>query len=284
MSQLAIHASGVFKAYRATGGYLGLHRSETAAVRGVSLSVAKGSAFALVGQSGSGKSTLARLIAGLEPCDAGTITLCGQAMPSRRNAAWHALRLRVQMVFQDPYASLDPLMTVGASIAEPLVNLSPQTRAQREAAVLRAMADVHLPERLFNAYPHQLSGGERQRASIARAVVLRPEVLICDEAVSALDAQTQVQIIDLLHELRATHGLTYLFISHDITVVSALCDEVAVMKDGAIVEAGPCSQVLRDPRHPFSRALVDAARYFRRPQVGVAAQAAGTGHPARLGI
>lgn len=283
MSQLAIHASGVFKTYRATGGYLGLHRSATAAVRGVSLSVAKGSAFGLVGQSGSGKSTLARLIAGLEPCDVGTIALCGQAMPSRRNAAWQALRARVQIVFQDPYASLDPLMTVGASIAEPLVNLSRQSRRQREEAVLRAMADVHLPERLFDAYPHQLSGGERQRASIARAVVLRPEVLVCDEAVSALDAQTQVQIVDLLRELRATHGLTYLFISHDITVVNALCDEVAVMKDGAIVETGPCSQVLRDPRHPFSRALVDAARYFRRAQAGTVAQVARPDGPSSSG-
>lgn len=259
----AIRAEGVFKTYRATGDYLGLRSFSIPAVRGVSLSVRKEGAFGLVGQSGSGKSTLMRLIAGLETSDAGTIELCGQAMPPRRNAAWRALRARVQIVFQDPYASLNPLMTVGNSIAEPLLNLTKMDRDEREHAVQRALSDVQLPERMLRAHPHQLSGGERQRVCIARALVLRPDVVICDEAVSALDAHTQIQIVELLRDLRAAHKLTYFFISHDITIAALLCDEVAVMKDGQIVEVGPCHDVLRNPRHAYSRALLDAARYFQ---------------------
>ena len=264
MTTLAIRVDDVAKRYRAAGGYFGRGGATVQAVGGVSLSVPTGTSFGVVGQSGSGKSTLARLIAGLEAPDSGAIEICGMAAPPPRSQAWRALRHKMQVVFQDPYSSLDPLLTVGQSVAEPLINMMAMNRAVRTEAVIEALAAVRLPARLYAAYPFQLSGGERQRVCIARALVLRPDVVICDEAVSALDVETQVQVVELLRELQTSHRLTYLFISHDIAIVSHLCEEVAVMKDGKIVELGSSRHVLEQPAHPYTRSLVDAAMYFQR--------------------
>ena len=271
MSTPAIRVDRVSKRYRTAGGYLGLRSVEVQAVRDVSLDVPAVSEFGVVVHSGSGKSSLARLILGLEAPDAGGIEIHGTAMPRTRCAAWRDMRRQVQIVFQDPYASLNPSMSVAANVAEPLINLTTQSPAEREAAVVDSLAAVQLPRRVHEAYPHQLSGGERQRVSIARALVLRPAVVVCDEAVSALDAQTQVQIVELLRELQRAHRLTYLFISHDISIVSRLCAQLAVMHEGKIVESGPCTRVLQEPAHAYTKALVQAALYFQRGARGTSA-------------
>lgn len=262
MSSPAIRIDQVCKRYRSSGGYLGFGAAEVQAVREVSLEVPAGSAFGLVGQSGSGKSSLARLVLGLEAPDSGRIEIHGMPMPAPGRPGWRSMRRQVQMVFQDPYTSLNPLMSVAANIAEPLVNLTPMSTTERESAVMQALAAVQLPKRMLGAYPHQLSGGERQRVCIARALVLRPAVVVCDEAVSALDAQTQVQIVELLRELQRSQRLTYLFISHDIAVVSRLCSALAIMQQGQIVETGSCQRVLQSPEHTYTRALVRAASFF----------------------
>lgn len=264
MTTLAIRVDNVAKSYRAAGGYFGRGDVTVHAVDGVSLSVRTGSTFGVVGQSGSGKSTLARLIAGLEAPDTGAIEICGMPAPPPRSRAWRALRRKMQVIFQDPYSSLDPLLTVGQSVAEPLINMTDMNTDARTDAVIEALAAVRLEARLYAAYPYQLSGGERQRVCIARALVQRPDVVICDEAVSALDVETQVQVVELLRELQASHRLSYLFISHDIAIVSQLCEEVAVMKDGKIVEFGSSRQVLEQPANPYTQSLVEAALYFQQ--------------------
>lgn len=262
MSVPIIRIEGVSKRYRTVGRYFGGGRTEVHAVKDVSLQIRAGQAFGLVGESGSGKSTLARMVMGLETATSGRIEVDGIALPlrTRENAA--VLRRAVQIVFQDPYAALDPMMTIGASIEEPLVNLTAMSGTERRAQVLSLLHDVGLPERVVDAYPFQLSGGERQRVCIARALAPRPRILVCDEPVSSLDKSIQKQVIDLLESLRRKHGLTYLFISHDLAVINRLCDEVAVMYRGSVVEQGSCAQVLFQPRHDYTCGLVDAARYF----------------------
>jgi len=225
------------------------------AVDGVDLDIRPGEALALVGESGSGKSTLALALCGLRPVDAGDITLNGKVVGARRSPAD---RRRVQMVFQDPYSSLNPRLTVGGVLRELLRVHHVVPRGQVSAESKRLLSLVGLPEEAVGAYPRQFSGGQRQRIAIARALALRPEVLIADEPVSALDVSVQATILNLLASLRAELGLSLLLISHNLAVVRHLCDRVAVMYLGRIVEVAPTEQLFSDPRHPYTRALLAA--------------------------
>ena len=226
---------------------------EVRAVQDVSLTVEKGESFGLVGESGSGKSTILRAICGMAPVSGGTIRINGQPLPTPRGRDFAR---QVQMVFQDPYASLHPRHTIDRTLSEPLaIHGIPGT----DDRVIRALRDVGLPTAFRFRYPHQLSGGQRQRVAIARAIALEPEFILLDEPTSALDLSVQAQIIDLLRKLQREKGLSYLFISHDLKVVRALCHRVIVMQHGRIVEQGPVEAVLENPTTDYTRRLVKAA-------------------------
>ncbi|GAA1383624.1 ABC transporter ATP-binding protein [Pseudonocardia kongjuensis] len=224
------------------------------AVDGVSFGVPRGSTFAIVGESGSGKSTVARIVMGLERPTAGEVRLAGEPVSGTGRDRGR----RLQMVYQSPYASLDPRFSVGRSIAEPLDGFRIGTRAERSARVRELLDQVGLPAATAAAHPRELSGGQRQRVAIARALAVRPEVVVLDEAVSALDVLIQAQILDLLRELQTGLGLTYLFISHDLGVVQQVSDRVLVMQHGRAVETGTAADVLTDPRTAYTRELVGA--------------------------
>jgi peptide/nickel transport system ATP-binding protein len=229
------------------------------AVRDVSFTLHHGESLGLVGESGCGKSTLTRAILGLEPLQGGSVRVegeevrAGQPMP-------RALRPKMQVVFQDPYGSFDPRHRVARLVTEPFHLLDrPPEGAERREAVAAALADVGLSPADAEKFIHEFSGGQRQRIAIARALIIRPKLIILDEAVSALDVQVRAQILDLLAALSARYGLSYLFISHDLTVVRAITDRVMVMQAGEIVESGPTRAVFDAPQHPYTRALLDAA-------------------------
>ena len=227
------------------------------AVDGVSLAIMPGEVFGLVGESGSGKSTLGRLVARLVDPDAGTIRFDGQDVTRRRGRALGPLRAQIQLVFQDPYASLNPRDPVGRAVDDPL-RVAGIGRAERRDRVAWLLDRVGLGHALADRYPHELSGGQRQRVAIARALALRPKLVVCDEPVSALDVSIRAQVLDLLAELGAEFGLAYLFISHDLSVVRHVADRVAVMHLGRIVETGPTARVWARPGHPYTRALLSA--------------------------
>src|SRR5690606_16737277 len=228
------------------------------AVDGVSLAVGRNEAVGLVGESGSGKSTLGRVALRLQRPTAGRVRFAGEDITAWRGAQLRTARRRFQMVLQDPIASLDPRMTVGAIVGEPLHALFGVRGAAQRARVAAALDRVHLPAHLAARYPHELSGGQAQRVSIARALVVEPDLVVADEPVSSLDASVAAQILALLAELKAEQGLAYLVISHDLSLVRHLCERVAVMYLGRIVEEGPAEQVFRSPRHPYTAALLSA--------------------------
>ncbi|MDR1512422.1 MAG: ATP-binding cassette domain-containing protein, partial [Propionibacteriaceae bacterium] len=230
------------------------------AVDGVDLAVHKGECLALVGESGSGKSTVAKLILGLEKPTAGTVQLGSDKpiQPDRSRRQAKAACRNLQVVFQDPYASLDPQFTVARTLAEPLVIFREGTAEQRRQRIAELLDLVGLPEDIAGRYPSELSGGQRQRVAIARALALEPEVLICDEAVSALDVLVQAQILETLSELRRRLGLSMLFITHDLAVVAEIADTVAVINKGRIVESGPVPEVFAHPSDPYTEELLAA--------------------------
>lgn len=228
-----------------------------AAVDGVDLDVARGAAVGLVGESGSGKSTLVRTLVGFERAESGSARLAGIDLLALRGSAWRPVRRRLQLVFQDPYSSLDPRMRVGPIIAEPL-SVHGVSVSEQRARVGHLLERVRLAPALVSRRPHELSGGQRQRVGLARALALEPELLLLDEPVSALDVSVQAQVLSLLRELRESLGLSYLMIAHDLAVVRKLCDRVAVMFAGRIVEEAPRDQLFGAPRHPYTRALLDA--------------------------
>ncbi|WP_375740162.1 ABC transporter ATP-binding protein [Pseudomonas boanensis] len=228
------------------------------AVNSVSFDIQPGEAFGLVGESGCGKSTTAKLILSMARASAGSVRYRGEELIGRSEADWIALRQRLQYVFQDPLGALDPRMTVLDQVIEPLTIHRLHDRARRRELAQALMQSVGLLPGQMTKYPHELSGGQRQRVVLARALVLEPELLVCDEPISALDVSIQAQIVNLLQQLRRERGLTLLFISHDLSVVRHLCDRVAVMYLGRIVEMGRANELFRAPRHPYTRALVSA--------------------------
>jgi len=228
------------------------------AVNGVSLDLAVGETLGLVGESGCGKSTLGKAILRLAPASQGEIRVDGTDIARLEGAALAEMRRKVQMIFQDPYGSLNPRSTVGRSIAQPLVvaGWKADAIAERVDALLRL---VRLPADAKQRYPHEFSGGQRQRIGIARALALSPKLIICDEPVSALDVSVRAQVINLLEDLKQEFGVSYLFISHDLSVVEHIADRVAVMYLGTIVETGGRDQIWRRPQHPYTKALLEAA-------------------------
>lgn len=231
------------------------------------LDIAEGESLGVIGESGSGKSTLVRLMLGLDRPTAGTVTVGDRRVDATGSArSLHWLRRETGLVFQDPYASLDPRMSVGRIVAEPLQAL--HIAGDHRARVREVLTQVGLEPDLVGRYPHEFSGGQRQRIALARAIVHRPRILVGDEPLSALDVTVRAQILDLLEELKQTSRLTLVLVSHDIGVVQNLCDTVAVMKDGRIVEHGATADVLRHPQQPYTQRLLAAIPTLPSPQPG----------------
>ena len=227
------------------------------AVRGVSITIQRGESFGVVGESGCGKSTLARSVVALEEPTHGTVTLRGKNLFSLKAAELRDMRRHVQMVFQDPYGSLDPRHKVGRIVAEPYLTLIGETTRQEIAEIVAAvLEDVGLKRQDADKFPHEFSGGQRQRIAIARALITKPDLIVADEAVSALDVSVQAQVLNLMMKLRAEHGLAYLFISHDLSVVRHVTDRVAIMYYGRIVEQGNTREVFAEPSHPYTKMLL----------------------------
>ncbi|MDX5351513.1 MAG: ABC transporter ATP-binding protein, partial [Paracoccaceae bacterium] len=239
------------------GGLLGRTTHQIHAVEHVSFDIRRGETFALVGESGCGKSTIAKAMVGLVPHQ-GRIEVAGQALADLDAAGLKGLRRRIQMVFQDPMAALDPRMTVGEQIAEPLLIHGLGSAAERRARAADLMGRVGLTADQLDRYPHEFSGGQRQRICIARALALQPDLIIADESVSALDVSVQARVLDLLRALQKEFGIAFLFISHDMAVVENISDRVAVMYLGQIVEMGTRAQIFGNPQHSYTRRLIEA--------------------------
>ena len=247
-----MRAEGLVKEFKTPGGVV--H-----AVSGVDLEIRQGETMALVGESGCGKSTLGRLLLCLTPANAGKIFFDGQELTAMKPAALRQVRRDMQLIFQDPYASLDPRMSVGRIIAEPLRAYKVcASRAEEEKTVRALMDRVGIRPDFYDRYPHQFSGGQRQRVGIARALALNPKLIVCDEPVSALDVSIQAQILNLLHDLQADMQLTYLFISHDLSVVRYISDRVCVMFLGKVCELGSTEEIYANPRHPYTKYLLES--------------------------
>jgi peptide/nickel transport system ATP-binding protein/oligopeptide transport system ATP-binding protein len=241
------------------GGVLQRTVDHVKAVDGVSFDVPRGKTVGLVGESGSGKTTTGRAIARLVPITGGTITYEGQDLAHLSRKDFFAYRKKIQVIFQDPFGSLNPRMTIYSIIAEPLdIHFKDWSKAQKVARVADLLEKVGLSADFMQRYPHQFSGGQRQRIGIARALAVEPEFIICDEPVSALDVSVQAQIVNLLQDLQDELGLTYLFVAHDLAVVEHISDEVLVMTEGKIVEQASAEDIYNNPQHPYTRKLLDA--------------------------
>ena len=275
MTAPALRAEGLVKHFPVRTGLFGRTAAHVRAVDGVSFEVAAGETFAIVGESGCGKSTVARLLLRLIEPDAGRVRLGDDDLLAADAAALRALRGRIQLVFQDPYGSLNPRMTAGDALGEPLRLHGDGDAAARAARVGELLAQVGLRPEAARRYPHEFSGGQRQRLAIARALAAGPRVIVCDEPVSALDVSIQAQILNLLGELQRRLGLAYVFISHDLAVVRQVATGLGVMYLGRFVETGPAAAIFDAPKHPYTRALLAAvpvpdpsAARGREPAIG----------------
>ena len=234
-------------------------RYTVTAVKDVSFDLGRGETLGVVGESGCGKSTLARCVLNLIAPTAGSVQFDDRDLSTASAADWRALRRRLQIIFQDPYSSLNPRRRIGQTLAEPLYVHRGLRYRDALPAVRRVLDEVGLPAGTLDRYPHEFSGGQRQRVAIARALILEPELIVADEAVSALDASVQAQILALLRRIQQERNLSFLFITHDLGVVRFFCDRMLVMYLGQVVEAGPVDALLDTPRHPYTRSLRDAA-------------------------
>jgi peptide/nickel transport system ATP-binding protein len=230
------------------------------ALSGVSFTLHAGRNLGVVGESGSGKSTLARLVMALERPDAGVVRFNGQDLAALDALALRRARSGFQMVFQDPYGSLDPRRTVLQTVAEPLAMLHGTARAEQRERAREVLDAVGLRASDLDKYPHEFSGGQRQRIAIARALITRPQLIVADEPVSALDVSVQAQVLNLMQDLQDRYQVTYLFISHDLAVVDLVCDDVLVLQHGEMVERGATREVFKDPQHHYTRTLLAAAQ------------------------
>ncbi len=243
--------------YLVGGGFFGSAKM-VRALKGVSFSVAQGQTLAIVGESGCGKSTLARIITLIDPASGGELLLDGTPIDIAKGAPEREMRRKVQIVFQNPYGSLNPRQKVGDMLMEQLYLNTDHTQSERRSEADQMLAKVGLKPEHFNRYPHMFSGGQRQRLAIARALMVRPKLLVLDEPVSALDLSVQAQVLNLLADLQDEFGLTYVFISHDLSVVRYIADEVMVMHKGEVVEYGSREAVFADPQHEYTRTLFAA--------------------------
>jgi ABC-type glutathione transport system ATPase component len=239
------------------------------ALRGVSFTIEAGRSLGVVGESGSGKSTLARLVMALDQPTAGRVRLLGRDLHALPREELRRARRDFQMVFQDPYGSLDPRRTVERIVTEPLAAQGESSRAEQHRRAGDVLQAVGLRASDLRKYPHEFSGGQRQRIAIARALITRPRLIVADEPVSALDVSVQAQVLNLMQDLQAEFGITYMLISHDLAVVHHLCEDVAVLWQGRIVEQGPPGRLFAQPRHAYTRTLVDAVPQPEPPRVPV---------------
>jgi peptide/nickel transport system ATP-binding protein len=259
MTEPLVQADGLFRHFPLPRPSPFAPRKWIKAVDGVSFSVDPGKSFGVVGESGSGKSTLARLVMALDKPDKGALSVIGSDPFALSDADLRRHRRNFQMVFQDPFGSLNPRHTVGRIVAEPLDGLALQlSAAERAQRLAEALGEVGLPSDAASRYPHEFSGGQRQRIAIARALITRPKLIVADEPVSALDVSVQAQVLNLMQDLQQRHGVTYFFISHNLAVVEHVCDNVAVMYQGRIVEQAPSEALFENPRHPYTQALMAA--------------------------
>ena len=259
-SEAILKLNYIVKKYKTKGTFFGAQSKEIIALNGISLKISKGEIFGLVGESGSGKTTVGRLIVKLERPENGEIYLDGQEILSLRGNKLKEFTRKVQMIFQDPYQSLNPQFSVLDTVFEPLIIHEIGNNHTREKIAWEAIKLVGLspPEDFISRYPHQLSGGQRQRVAIARAIILKPEVVVADEPTSMLDASISAQIFNILLQMREKSNITFLFITHSLAAARYLCDRIAVIYKGNLMEIGPAEEILHNPKHPYTQSLIDA--------------------------
>ncbi|GGE32151.1 ABC transporter ATP-binding protein [Agaricicola taiwanensis] len=250
-----LDVKNVSKTFVVGKGFMGSRKAKLQALHDISFSVGEGESFGIVGESGCGKSTAGRSILRLVEPDAGQVFYQGEDLLTANRKRMRALRREIQIIFQDPYASLNPRLTIGRTLAEPMLLHGVATRRDVEEKIQSVLAEVGLPPQAMQKYPHEFSGGQRQRIGIARALALDPRLIIADEPVSALDVSIQAQVLQLMEKLQRTRRLSFVFISHDLGVVRHFCRQVAVMYLGRIVEKGSVNDVFEEPLHPYTQAL-----------------------------